>query len=542
MTIVNIPKKELEKKIGRISKEVEEKIAMFGTTVEESTDDILAIEVYPNRPDLLSTQGFVRAMDNYLLCKKIKEYRVKKPEKNFRVKIEKAVKEVRPFTVCAIVKNLKFTDARIKEIIDIQEKLHLTIGRKRKKLAIGIYPLEKITLPITFTAKKPEEIKFRPLEANEEMTGRQILSRHPAGREYACLLKDKELFPVFIDGENRVLSMPPIINSHETGKISGSTSEIFIECSGFNLYYLKKTMNIIASALADMGGEIYAMEIEDKEKTISPILDPERVEFRIEDLNKTLGLQLKEKDLPRLLQKMGIGCELKGKKSFALVPAYRTDILHWIDLAEEVGIAYGYENFIPEIPKISTIAQEDPTSVKKRLLANILSGLGLLEASSYLLSTKEDIKKAVPDFKDFIEVEESKTEFNVLRPNLLANLMKIISENTDVSYPQKIFEIGKTLSLADTETGIREDEKLGIAIAGETANFTEIKQILDYLFKMLNKTYELRDTEHPTFISGRAGKIVVDGKEIGVIGEIHPKIISNLKVKMPISALEINLV
>lgn len=539
MTVVNLPKKQLEKAIGKITKDVEEKIAMFGTTIEENTEDNFAIEVYPNRPDLLSMQGFVRAMDNYLHSKKLKEYSINKPAKGYKVKIESAVKGVRPYTVCAIVKNLKFDNEKIKEIIDIQEKIHLTLGRKRKKLAIGVYPLEKISLPITYTAKKPDQIKFRPLEAESEMTGLQILSRHPAGREYANLLKDSELFPVFIDAKGKVLSMPPIINSHETGKISEQTKDIFIECSGFNLPSLKKALNILVCALSDMGGEIYSMEIEDKGKSISPNLENEKLEFKLENINKTLGLELKEKEIPKLLQKMGIGYEFKNKKSIAIVPAYRTDILHWVDLTEEIAIAYGYQNFNPEIPKISTIAQEDPTSIRKRLISNILSGLGLLETSSYHLTTKDSIKRVNPEFKQFIEVEESKTEYSVLRPDILSNLMNILSENSDSSYPQKIFELGKVFSLGNTETGILEKESLAIAVAGETANFTEIKQVLDYLFKMLNVQYSIKETENQAFISGRAGKIIVQGKEIGIIGEVHPKVIQNSKLKMPVAALEL---
>lgn len=558
MTVLTLNRKELEKKIGKVSKEVEDKISMFGTPVESSDENEVQVEVFPNRPDLLSLQGFARTMNTYLNKKQSPVYEAKKPEKNYKVIVEKSVKGVKPYTlvnespkdsriytVCAIVKNLVFTDDKIKEIVDIQEKLHLTLGRKRKKLAIGVYPLEKITLPITFSAKKPEEIKFIPLESDKEMNGRQILSRHAAGREYAHLLKDQEIFPVFTDAKNKVLSMPPVINSHETGKISSTTKEIFIECSGFNLPYLKKTLNILVSALADMGGEVYSMEIEDqvdKKTFISPSLEPEKIEFKTADINKTLGLTLSEKEVQVLLAKMSIGYEQKDSKSFALIPAYRTDVLHWVDLAEEVAIAYGYENFKPEIPKISTIAEEDKMSIVKKTIASVLAGLGFLETSSYHLTVRDDVRRIQNDFKDFIEVEESKTEYNILRNDLLPNQLKILSENSDSSYPQRIFETGRVfLKNEKTETGIEERERLAIALAGENTNFTEIKQVLDYLFKMLGKQYELKEAVSSAFIVGRTGKILVDKKEVGVIGEIHPRIIKSFKLKLPIAALELDL-
>jgi phenylalanyl-tRNA synthetase beta chain len=544
MTILTMNRKELEGKIGKITKETEEKIILMGTPVEEVKASEISVEIFPNRPDLLSLQGFSRSLLQYLGKKSPCKFKVNKPDKNYKIKIEKSVKKVRPHTACAIIKGLKLNNEKIKEIIDIQEKLHNTIGRKRKKIAIGIYPLEKIKLPIRFTAKKPQDIKFIPLEMNKELTGAQILRQHPAGRDYAHLLENAQEYPVFIDSENKILSMPPIINSKETGKISEKTKNIFIECSGFNLEYLKKALNILVTAFSDMGGKIYSMNIEDSKSFISPNLEKEELEFKIKDINKTLGLELTEKEVKRYLEKMGIGFKKQKSKQelIALIPAYRTDILHWIDLAEEVAIAYGYDNFNPEIPNISTIGEEDKKSTTKKIIATILAGLGLLEVSSYHVCTKKDIKKIHFDFKDFIEIQDSKTEYNTLRIDLLTNLLKIFSENINSQYPQKIFELGRVFEKdSEQEKVVKETEKLAIAITDEKINFTELKQVLDYLFKMINKEYKIQETENPNFIRGRAGKIISDNKEIGIIGEISPRVLNNWKLKMPVSALEINL-
>ena len=548
MTVLTMNRKELEARVGKITPEIENKITMMGTPVENVSENEVAVEVFPNRPDLLSLQGFARSFLQYIGKTNPAQFVVNKPEKDYAVTIDKSVKQVRPQTVCAIVKNLKLNDEKIKEIVDIQEKLHLTIGRKRKKLAIGVYPLEHIKLPITFMAKKPEDIKFVPLESPglKEMNGRQILRNHPTGRDYAFLLEDAEVFPVFVDASNKILSMPPIINSHETGKITEKTTEVFIECSGHNLPYLKKALNIIVAAMIDMGGKVYAMNIYEgwTGKTITPDLEPEQMEFSIENINKVLGLQLTEKEIIKNLQKMGVGYKNEKGKSIALVPAYRADVLHWVDLAEEVAIGYGYDNFKPEIPAISTIGEEDFSAVKKRTVCSILTGLGLLECSSFHLTTKDDIKKMNYEFRDFIEVLDSKTEYQVLRNDLTSNLLKIFSENSDSQYPQKIFEIGRVFELdkeSKTETGIKETDKLAIAICQETVSFTDLKQILDYLFKMLEKPYEIKEAEVVGYISGRCGHILVDGKVIGVLGEIAPRVLKNWKIKMPVVSCEIEI-
>ncbi|MFH1359391.1 MAG: phenylalanine--tRNA ligase subunit beta [archaeon] len=557
MTILTLNKKEFENSIGKIDNKLRNKIDMFGTPIDNETDDEISIEVFPNRPDLLSMQGFVRAINNFLGKSKINEYKVEKSGE--KLIIEKNIPKQWPYAFACIVKGLKFDDDKIKEVIDIQEKIGASYHRKRKKGGIGVYPLEKIKFPIRFKGLKPEDIKFRPLEFPRVINGRQILSQHPTGREYGHLCEGWDVFPIFIDKDDVIMSMPPIINSHEVGKIDTSTKNLFVEATGNDYNALRLGMNMIVTALADMGGKIYSIdcEYEGGKKEVVPDLEPEKMEFSVDKLNKTLGLELSEKEIKDLLGKMGIGVEIAslaskdakgGNRCIALVPAYRTDILHEIDLSEEVAIAYGYDNFKPEIPEISTIGCEDDMSILKRRISEVLVGLSLLEVSSFHISTKEKQFKniGIKEFKDnMIEVEDSKTENNILRESLFANSINILSENSDASYPQKIFELGKVFSddrkYQDSETGIKEEERLCVSLCGEKSDFTEIKQALDYLMRMLDIKYKIEETEKPGFIDGRCGKIIVDSKEIGVLGEVSPFILKNSKIKMPLALLEISI-
>lgn len=535
MANIKIPRKQFEKEIGKLDEKMQEKIAMFGTTLESFNDEEIELEIFPDRPDLLSYQGFKRSFLSFIGKKTgIKEYKLNKPEKDYKVTIEKSVKEIRPYTACAIVKKIKFDDEKIKEIIDIQEKIHSTIGRKRKKLAIGIYPLEKIKLPIRFMALEPDKIKFIPLEFEKEMSGLEILQRHPTGREYAHLLAGKTKFPIFIDDENKILSMPPIINSHLTGKITEKTKDVFVECSGFDFDILKKCLNIIVTALADMGGIIYQIELEGlNEKT--PNFSPEKRKISVENVNKLLGLELKEKDIKNLLMKMGHNY-VNGNVE---IPAWRVDILHEVDLIEDIAIAYGYENFIPELPEISTIGEQNPKEIIKRRISEILTGIGILEVSNYHLTKKTDqfAKMGIPEKeeKDFIEIENSKTEYNIMRKDLSHYSLKILSENVDVEYPHKIFESGKIFT--------KNDEKDHLAVAVSPGNFTQAKQILEYLLRMMNVSIKTEESDEfpPHFIEGRVAEIFIGNKKIGYLGEIHPKILKNWRLKMPVALFEIEL-
>jgi phenylalanyl-tRNA synthetase beta chain len=538
MATITISRKEFDKNI-KLSGDISEKLMNAGIAVDSINDKEVVLDITANRPDLLSTQGVFRYLKAYYGKETgLKKYQINKPEKNFKVIIDKSLKDVRPFTACAIIKGLKFDDEKIKQIVDLQEKLHTTVGRNRKKLAIGIYPLEKITLPIKFEARKPQDIRFIPLEFPRELSGIQILSQHPAGRDYAHLLEGKEKFPVFVDANNKVLSMPPIINSHETGKVGFDTTDVFIECSGFDFQILQKVLNIIVTTMIDLGGKAYAMELDYGKKIITPDLEPEKMKISLDNANKLIGLNLTEKDLQTLLPRMGYDYS----KGIVSIPAYRVDILHEVDIIEDIAVAYGYENLVPEIPKVATIGEESQLSKLKNRIVNALVGVGLLETSSFHLIKPEETSEVKA--ADLLELENSKSEYKFLRYNLLVPLLRIISQNSDVPYPQKIFELG-TIFEKDkenkSETGILEKERLSIALVDEKINFTEIKQVLDYLFRMLGKEYKLEETEASEFIIGRTGKIIVDKKQIGIIGEVAPRVLKNWNINMPVVALEMDL-
>lgn len=540
MANIKIPKQRFEKEIGKLSQEMQEQIALFGTPLEGFDDKEIELEIFPDRPDLLSFQGFKRAFLAFLGKQKgLKTYDIKENTK-YVVQIEKEVEKVRPYAVCAVVKGINFTDERIKEIIDIQEKIHNTLGRKRKKLAIGIYPLEEISFPIRFTAMEPDRIKFIPLESDREMSAIEILQKHPTGKAYAHLLAGNIKFPVFIDAKENILSLTPIINSKLTGRVTEKTKDVFVEISGSeDKETQKKALNILVTALADMKGKIHQVTVKEKKhSSISPDLTPEKMKLSLENTNKLLGLNLNEKEVKEYLERMGHDYA----NNEVISPAWRTDLLHEVDLIEDIAIAYGYDNFLPEIPKISTIGSEDKKAILIRKTAEIITGLNLLEVSNYHLTNKENqyLLMGVPKnkIKDEIEVIESKTEHNILRENLSHLLLKNLSENSDSEYPQNIFEIGKVF-----ENGKEITEHTNLSIALAPGNFTELKQYIQYLQSMLGIVLKITESQtHEThLIEGRIAEIHLNGKKIGSFGEVHPKILKNWKIKMPISIAEMNL-
>ncbi len=533
MAKIRISKKELRKLTN--AENIVYSLNMLGFPAEEINDNEVEVEVFPNRPDALSIQGLARALNAFLGKETgIKEYSMQSAKKEEYIKVEKSVTDVRPLTLCAIVNDIPLDEHKLKEIIDLQEKLHNTLGRKRKKCAIGIYPLEKIKFPITYKALPPKEINFKPLGISRIMSAQQILEKHPAGKEYSGLLKNFSKYPIFIDSDNKILSMPPIINSEDVGKIEISTKDVFVECSGWNKRTLEKTLAIIVTTLAEMGGKIHQVRITGNYEQLTPELLKETKKIDLNDVNSILGLKIKEKDLEKLLKKM----QYEYSKGKVTIPSWRADILHQIDIIEDIAIAYGYENLEPEMPKIATIGRENKNSIIKSKIMEIFTGLGCLETLSYHFITQNESE--VWNAEKTISLENTKTDYKKLRPSLKIPLLRILSQNTHAEYPQHIVEVGNVFNPDnESSTGISEQENIGYACT--PGNFTSAKQILDYMFKSLGLSYEIHESENEGLIEGRTGAIFLGSKKIGYIGEVHPRILQKLGIKMPTAVIEISL-
>lgn len=552
MPSISLNKKRVLKLIGKniSDKELTEKIPFLGTDLDSVTSDSINVEIFPNRPDLLSTEGFSRAFSAFIGHKTgIPKYKVNtgKGKDEYIVIVKKEVKEVRPFTACAVVKNLKITQEALLDIIEIQEKLHVTYGRNRKRCAIGIYPMEAIKWPITYTAKKPEDVKFIPLGESGYMNGLEILEEHDKGKDYAHLLQGKKVFPLFIDAANEVLSMPPIINSDITGKITEKTKDVFIECSGFDYQVLSYAINMIVSALSDMGGDIYSVKIEFEGQkpsaVVSPNMNSQKINVKKEYVEKILGIKLSDKELLDCLEKMNLTATKKTNHFEVLYPCYRSDIIHPIDVVEDVGIGYEY-NKIPENNEYvySTAKQNNVEKVKKKM-REILVGFGLIETNNYSLVSYELQEKVLKKSKDIVQIKNSvSSEYDSLRNSLLISLLNSLKNNKHHEYPQNFFETDTIFAKdADEETRIREDAVLAGVFCSEKADFTTAKQHLDGLFKALDLTYDLEKANITYLIKGRSAEIKLEGKTIGIIGEIHPETLTSFELEVPASFFEINI-
>jgi phenylalanyl-tRNA synthetase beta chain len=528
MPTITFPKEVFMKALGRKMNDVvlAEKLALLGTDVQAITEDEIVVEVFPDRPDMLSLQGFIRAFRSFLGSKKgLADFKVKKGKEI--VFVDSALKPIRPFTACAIARRLKLDDARIKQIIDLQEKLHGTYGRKRKRIAMGVYPLDKITFPVRFEAREPGDITFTPLDMDKPLPALQILKEHPKGKEYEHLLFNCRYFPVFVDDEENILSLVPIVNSEHTGKVTPDTKEVFIEVSGFDFEVCHKALLMVCAALNEMGATIETVELRYEQKKIySPDFTPKSMKLSAKAVNELLGTSLSQTEVNEALMKMGY--EAKGIN--VKVPAYRTDILHEVDLIEDVAIGYGYEKLQPTLPLIGTIGAESEHARTERVVRSLFVSLGYTEVKNFCLSSIETQVDRVKQMRRPLEMENPLSEeYNVLRQQLIPGLLETLAKNRSNEYPQYFFELGPVWTP-------EEEPRLAFVICGEKAGFTEAKATLEAAFKLLGKELPLKPYEEKIFISGRAA--VFPG---GFFGEIHPEVLEAFDIGFAVAAGEIRL-
>jgi phenylalanyl-tRNA synthetase beta chain len=501
------------------------------------------------RADLWSVEGLSRALQGYLKqTKGIKQYSVGKSF--IEVNVNAQLYNIRPYICCSVIKGIHLSDGVIKGIMHLQDKLDQTNGRSRQKTSIGIYNLDLIKPPIEYTAVKPTEVTFVPLGFTEKMGLDEILERHPKGIEYGQIVKKNPLYPLLFDSEGKVLSFPPIINSNDLGKITEESRNLLVEVTGTLHKTVLNTLNLVTLALIDQGGKAFSATVHYPEKSdytegtvVTPNFDNKRFELSVEDTNRLLGLKLNATEIGDLLLTAGLGVEnISDEALTVLVPCYRVDVMHQVDIIEDVAIAYGYNNIDPTWRELPTTGKAKPDQRYIDVARELMVGLGYQETLNTTLTNQETLfKKMNAEPTKIIELSNPKiVTMTCLRNWLLPSLMEFLSINQSVEFPQKIFELGKvTLLDENRETRTRDEDWLAAITTHPNANFSEIKSALDSFMGNFGVEWQIKEAAHPSFIEGRVGKVIVNSVEIGIVGEVNPLVLEAWKLENPAAAFEL---
>lgn len=553
MPVINFTYEELFEQLGEElpKDELINILPMISSDVESYDDVEVKAEFFPNRPDYYSVEGIVRSLKGYLeLEKGIPEYDVKKTDTTITVDSE--LENIRPYVACCMIKNVKIDDNQLRNIMEFQEHLHWVIGRDRKKVAIGIHDLDKVEGPFYYKAGNPNETSFIPLESRENLTLNEILENHEKGEKYAKLLKEFDKYPLIVDGNGNIMSMPPIINSELT-KLTTKTTNLFIDVTGTDINAVTNALNIIAANLSENGATIETIEVNypyHDNKTY-PDFEPKIIDIHTKTAQEYIGIDLTADKIVETLEKTRFNATKINEETVRVtVPRYRIDILHEVDIIENIALGYGFNELPAQLPDFATVANPDSKRQFDQILEQVMIGLSFTEIKSLMLTSETQhytkLRKEVEE--DRVTVAQPITQDRtMIRKSLINSLLEFLEDNKHEELPQKIFEIGDVAYINENaETKMVTVKKLAAAQISSVANFTTIKSIVESFVANMGFEMELEDHDDSAFIKGRCAKFTTKplNKNTpftfkGYFGEIHPEVLTNFELEYPVIAFEV---
>ena len=546
---------------------IADQLPLLGTDIDRCDDEMLEIEIFPDRPDLLSGETLAHAIRPFL------HGTVAVPEMNIqqgqvKLMVDSSLKEIRPIILGAIVRAVDIGDNSeekeefIKILMEHQEKLHFALGRGRRRASIGVHDLGSLKPPFRVVSV-PKEHSFIPLQMQKEMSISEILTSHEKGVEYAHLLDGFERFPVILDEDDAVLSFPPIINGDHT-TVNHQTNDFFIDVTGWDQRACECSLLLICLQLQARGGIVESVNITDcdGQQFESPYSKavvhkvPEELVFSI------LGYDFSDAELNQAINRMGgrfIGRETseetgsgrmadasKGSNLLMIeMPRWRFDILHPIDLVEEIAIGHGYENLGEASPSHATTAIPLQNATFKRRLRDSLCGLGLTQVQSLTLSNEKD-QFTFPRWQS----EGSTTlisnpitqDHTMLRQSILPSLLRLLAANRHHELPQRIYEVGTTVRNHHNK------DRVSWLCAENISSFANCRGMVQAFLRDLggdssSSQIEWREmpAQHGPWMKGRSSQIFINGEKVGEMGEIDPAVGALFELRVPLHGAEFSL-
>ena len=508
-----------------------------------------------NRPDLWSAAGVARALNTYEsgtfpAYDFFSDETVRRDSGDRRLIVDASVEPVRPFSIGFAVKGKVVSETILEALIQSQEKLCNNFGRKRKSIAMGVYRSDLISYPVHYRGADPQATRFVPLGAEEEMSLAEIVQKHPKGQEYGHIVSSSPVFPFLHDDNGEVLSFPPVINSAHIGAVEAGDENLFFEFSGPGLDDLLLAASIVACDCADMGFTVLPVTCSlpydtpyGREVTV-PYYFQKPQTCEISYLHKTLGEKLSEQQIITALERMGIKATISDSVITATPPEYRNDFLHAADIVEDVMIGHGLSLFAPVLPSDFTAGRLTEAEELSRKVKDIIIGMGFQEMMyNYLGSRREYIDNMHVSGEKYIQIANPMSEnYEFVRPSIIPSLLESESVSAHAVYPHHIFEVGKVAYLDESDnSGTVTKNHIGFLSSGPDAGFNDLNSYISTLLYFLNVEYVMTELEDPRFIPGRCGRLVSDGRDLGIFGEIHPQVLESWNITMPCITCELDI-
>lgn len=538
----------------------------IGCTVEHEDATALTIEFEPNRPDLLGVETFQWAMRRFLGGADA-DPRLPTMPGDVRLRVDPSLADVRPVILAAVVRGVPLgeddetRDAFVKSLMDLQEKLHHGLGRRRRRASIGVHDLAALEPPFRVETV-PADFAFVPLAREEPMSIADILQRHPKGVDYARLLDGFTRFPVILDASDAVLSFPPIINGAHT-TVTTETTDFFIDVTGWDEVACHASLLLVSLAMAERGGTIETVEVTDLAGTVrhTPAGEARRLNVPLRLLHGLLGQTFTEAEVREALRRMG--CDLVGQvtdtdaaTSFASVtsdddleaawavdvPPWRSDLLHPVDLVEEVAIGHGYATLGTDVARVPSVGRARGDEHLLRRLREAMIGLGSQEVVSLTLSNdaSQFERLRLEPLGEVTRVTNAITkDHTMLRQRILPQLLELLALNRHHELPQRVWELGRVT------TDHAESWRLGWLAAEIDLGFAGVRGQVQAVLADLGAsaerlTFVATAVEDGPWLAGRGAAVLIDGEEVGRFGEIDPAVSGHFELLVPLAGAELD--
>jgi len=476
------------------------------------------------------------------------------------------------------VRGVDLDESGLQSLIGLQEKLHATMGRGRAKGAIGIHDLamvkgaphrEGAERSITYRGVEPDGDTFVPLDAAEELTPAGVLKTHQTGRTYADLVREYDRYPAIYD-DLGLFSFPPVINGRRTEVTTGSR-ELLVELTGTDQWTIDKMCTIVCYALSARGATIEEVTVNYADGTthpseygaelVRPNLDVEEKSVTHDRIETLLGVDFEPEDVVDCFERSGLDATYQLDESVTYdveIPPYRVDVLHPLDLVDDVGRAYGFDELTPRYPDAGTVGGRHERTRLEDAVRTSLVGLGFEDLLNFHMTSAEQnydrlrvdpgtggvaVEDGVFGGGDPVQITEPYSEaYTQLRTWALPSLLQLLEGNTHNAYPQDVSEIGFVAEHDPTaNTSVAESRHVAGALARRDASYEAAKGRLQAVCDGFDRSLETPPTDHPTFIDGRVADVVIDGDRVGVIGEVHPAVLVDHDLEVPVAAFEFDL-
>ncbi len=548
MPVIRVSKRELERLLGKelTTSDIYKALTRLKCEVERVENDEIEYEATSDRPDLYSVEGLSRAMRPWLGLEWKSYTIVKSSITGYAENIPE-----RPYVALAVVRDLELSSEAISQIMELQEKIAQTYGRSRRKASIGLYDLDALKPPIFYKLVDPYKTVFRPLGERELMSLREALKRTNKGLIYGYIIEKMDKFPVLQDSEEKILSLVPVINSEEC-KVTENTRSVLIDATGTSLDDVVNAVTIMATSIAERSRtrliEQVLITYSSGLVVEAPRVKGNIINVNIIDVNNLLGTSLTVNEIKDFLEKYHyyrILC-VNGDVLTVEAPIYRIDVKSWVDVAEDVAIAYGYDKLGLEAQNLApstSIGRIHPIEYLSRIIRDIVVGLGFHEVANYIMSNRYVQLELLGARWEMFLVENPRSErFESLRVWLAPGLLLTLLENAGKYGKLKIFEIGDVVIPDETsETRARVDRRLSLLIYHEKTTLTDGLVYVKALMRELGLEASFSKGIIPGFLPERTALIYSCGENVGFIGEVHPEILLKLELKNPVVIAEISL-